>query len=186
MSINLKIAKRYAKSLYDFASESNESEVVYNEMKSLYHLFLELNDLKIFFALPILELTKKKQIAEKIFCKFSLITQKFISLIIENKRENYIREIAKLFEQLYEKCNNIVQVYITTSQHLDQLTINRIIDSSNLVEYDSKIIIKQDIDSSIIGGYILRVGDKQIDSSLRSKISELRKMFHSNYYVSQL
>lgn len=173
--LSLKLSKRYSKGLYLAAQEINQTEKVYNEMKSLYALILNSIEFKFFFNCPILEVKKKKEIIQKLFFNFSSITKKFIFLIIEKRRENHLEEIIKMFNQLYEKYNNIIQVYITTFCFLDELTINKIINSSKLVKHNSKIIINQVIDPSIIGGYILRVEDREIDSSVRSTLLNLKK-----------
>lgn len=176
MSINLKVATRYSKALYSFASESNQNDVIYREMKSLYHLISVSYPLKVFFNSMILTVRKKKKVCDIILKKYSSITQNFIYLIIKHKRDSCIQEIINQYEKLYEEYNNITRVYITIPINLDDKIINKIIYNYIPLKDNTKILIKKIINPMIIGGYILRWKDYQINLSIQEKLSKLKKI----------
>ncbi|MCB9202691.1 MAG: ATP synthase F1 subunit delta [Flavobacteriales bacterium] len=186
MSINLKVAKRYSKGLYDFAKESAKDSLVYEEMKSLQNLIENSKELRNFFSSPILDVSKKTKIVKEIFSKYDAITKNFIILVVRHKRESHLLEISKYYQTIYENNNGMIKVYITSAVELDKQTLNSISEKSGIVPNNAKVTIINTVDESLIGGYILRVGDKQIDASIKTKLDAMRKNFNVNHYISKL
>lgn len=177
MLINYQLIKRYSKSLYDLSIELNKIKIIYKEINLLHSFLLKSNDIKHFFSISILDIKKKKKISENLFFNFSSLFQNFIFLLINHKREMYIKEIIEEFKKIYYKFYNIVEVYVTTACTLNELEINNIIVNSKLIKNMSNIIIHNIIDSNIIGGYILRVEDKEINYTIQSRINKIKEKF---------
>lgn len=182
MSINLKVAKRYSKGLFDFAVQTKKHDEVYAEMKQIQKLIFDSKDLKSFLHNPILDSKKKIQVASVVFKSFSEVTQKFITLVIKQKRESNLVEIAQAYQTIYESFNNIVKVSLITATEIDITTKDSIYKESKLIPANAKTILKHQIDESLIGGFVLRVGDQQLDTSIKTKLSNLRKNFNRNLY----
>lgn len=176
----IKVAKRYAQGLLDFTKETGNTEVVFNEMKDVVKTIADSKELQSFFATPIIDTRKKQCIAKEIFSKFSLTTQNIISLVIKQGRERYLENIAKEYIAFVEALNGIQKVILTTAEELSQDSVEQIMKSSDLVDNNRKYQIKSIIKSELIGGYILRVGDKQIDNSVKNQLNNLRKEFQLN------
>lgn len=182
MAINLKVAKRYSKGLFDFAVQTKKQDEVYAEMKQIQQLIFSSKDLKNFLTNPILDAKKKTQVASVLFKSFSEVTQKFISLVIKQKREANLVEIAQAYQSIYENFNNIVKVSLITATDLDTTTKETIYKESRLIPANAKTILQHQIDESLIGGFILRVGDQQVDTSIKTRLLNLRKNFNKNLY----
>jgi F-type H+-transporting ATPase subunit delta len=93
-----------------------------------------------------------------------------------------LAEIAKRFISLYKEYNNIETATVTTAIPLTETLKNEVLayikaDSNNKVE------LTEVVDKNIIGGAIIRIGDKQLDTSVANEISELRQMFNKNLYL---
>ncbi|WP_313374063.1 ATP synthase F1 subunit delta [Chishuiella sp.] len=171
-------AQRYAKSLMQFANETNQADVVYAEMNDVCKIIKESDDLKSFLNSPIIEASKKEVVLKEIFKSFSKTTNTFISLVVKQGRENILSKIADQFIANYNLANNIVTAEITSAVQLDQKTIDNIVaKAKQTLAAGSQVNVVNKIDASLIGGFILKIGNTQIDSSIKTKLATLKKDF---------
>ena len=174
-----KVAKRYAQGLLDFTQESGNTESVFNEMKDIVKIMSQSKDLNQFFSTPIIDARKKEAIALEIFKDFSPVAKNIIRLIIKQGREAQLKNIAQEFINKVEDIKGTQRISLTSASKLSEQNIQKIIADSKMVNvsnYDLETIIKPEI----LGGYILRVGDQQIDASVRTKLSNIKKEFQLN------
>lgn len=174
-----KVAKRYAQGLLDFTQESGNTESVFNEMKDIVKIMSQSKDLNQFFSTPIIDSRKKEAIALEIFKGFSPVAQNIIRLVIKQGREAQLKNIAQEFINKVEDIKGTQRITLVSATALSQDNINKIIADSkmvNVTNYDLETIIKPEI----LGGYILRVGDQQIDASVKTKLSNIKKEFQLN------
>lgn len=179
-----KAATRYAKGLMQFAQETGQAQVINQEMVDVRNAIESSRELAQFLESPLLDSKRKNTIAKEIFKGFSPSTQNFITLVINQRREKWLKQIAKQFNDLYDFINNTRTAEIITATPLDDSLIQRIVDQAKAImgaEYSYKVDSK--IDEKLIGGYVLRVGDKQIDSSVKYKLDRLKKEFDKNDYI---
>lgn len=178
-----KVAKRYAKGIMLFAKESQKEDEVYKEMNNIYNLVKESRDLRIFLNTPILDAKKKKKVAKEVFKDFSDVTIKFIELLIDHKREDILGVSANEYIALYDEQKHIEAVHITTATEISEATIQKILHKIKGLTGDNQLKVKTKIDESLIGGFIVRVGDKQIDNSIKSQLYGLTQEFSENHYI---
>ena len=174
-----KVAKRYAQGLLDFTQESGNTESVFNEMKDIVKIMSLSKDLNQFFSTPIIDARKKEAIALEIFKDFSPVAKNIIRLIIKQGRESQLKAIAQEFINKVEDIKGTQRISLTSASKLSEQNIQKIIADSkmvNVTNYDLETIIKPEI----IGGYILRVGDQQIDASVRTQLNNIKKEFQLN------
>ena len=174
-----KVAKRYAQGLLDFTQESGNTESVFNEMKDIVKIMSQSKDLNQFFSTPIIDARKKEAIALEIFKDFSPVAKNIIRLIIKQGRESQLKGIAQEFINKVEDIKGTQRISLTSASKLSEQNIQKIIADSkmvNVTNYDLETIIKPDI----LGGYILRVGDQQIDASVRTQLNNIKKEFQLN------
>lgn len=175
-----KVAKRYAQGLLEFSNESNQTDTVFSEMKDVVKVMNESKDLNRFFATPYIDFNKKTAAAEEIFKSFSPASLNLIKLVIKQGREAHLKNIAQEFVNKVEDIKGVQRVVLTTATELSNDNINQILSSSNLVKAGAQFDLKRIINPEILGGYILRVGDQQIDASVKSKLSKIKKDFQLN------
>ena len=175
-----KVAKRYAQGLLDFTQESGNTESVFSEMKDVVKVINDSKELRNFFASPIIDTKKKENAAKEIFAKFSQVSQNLITLVIKQGRESHLKDIAQEFINKVEDLQGVQRVTLTSATELSQDNINSIVKTSSLVDitkkYDLNVVIKPEI----IGGYILRVRDQQVDASVKTKLNQMKKEFQLN------
>jgi F-type H+-transporting ATPase subunit delta len=177
----VRLAKRYASGLWEYALSLHESEVIIKEMKSIIDIIKQNKDFQFFLKSPIIETQKKIKIVNEIFKSFSTTSRNFITLVVKHKRECDLLEIAQQVLELYDTHNGIQRVEIISAISLDQETSNKILDSYPKIN-QSKAIIENKIDESIIGGYILRMDDQQIDASIKSELTNIKKKLSNKIF----
>ncbi|KQS92710.1 ATP synthase F1 subunit delta [Chryseobacterium sp. Leaf394] len=175
-----KVAKRYAQGLLEFTNESGQTATVFSEMKDVKKLMSESDDLNKFFKTPYIDAKKKVEVAKEIFKGLSPVSQNLITLVIKHGRENHLKHIAQEFINKVEDINGVQRVTLTTATQLSNDNLNEILKSSNLVKPNSNFDINVIVKPEILGGYILRVGDQQVDASVKSKLNNIKKDFHLN------
>ncbi|MEG1199459.1 MAG: F0F1 ATP synthase subunit delta, partial [Algoriella sp.] len=85
---------------------------------------------------------------------------------------------------LYDQANNIVTAEITSAVQLDQNTIDTIVSKAKqTLAANSQVKVENKVDASLIGGFILTIGNNQVDSSIRTKLATLKKEFSKNEYI---
>jgi F-type H+-transporting ATPase subunit delta len=124
---------------------------------------------------PTLTKEEKIQLLNSVFNnKASKLTQGFITLVVENGREDYFHRIALSFQELYRKDKNIVVTHLTTAIELDEPLKKKIINSVEEQE-NSKVELRTEVNPDIIGGYILDIDGKRLDASIIRQLSKLYK-----------
>ncbi|MDQ0594064.1 F-type H+-transporting ATPase subunit delta [Chryseobacterium ginsenosidimutans] len=175
-----KVAKRYAQGLLDFTNESGQTATVFSEMKDVVKIMSESEDLNKFFFTPYIDSKKKVEVAKEIFKGLSVSSQNLITLVIKQGRENQLKNIAQEFINKVEDINGVQRITLTTATQLSKENLDEILRSTNLVNTNSNFDLKVNVKPEILGGYILRVGDQQVDASVKSKLNSIKKDFQLN------
>lgn len=175
-----KVAKRYAQGLLDFTNESGQTATVFSEMKDVVKIMKESADLNKFFMTPYIDSKKKIEVANEIFKGLSVSSQNLIKLVIKHGRENQLKNIAQEFINKVEDLSGIQRVTLTTATPLSKENLDQILRSTSLVNADSNFDLKVNVKPEILGGYVLRVGDQQVDASVKTKLNQVKKDFQLN------
>lgn len=169
-----KSAIRYAKALLDLAIEKNQVDAVLNDMRYVESVSNSSHEFQLLLHSPIINSDKKIAIFHELFGHFQQLSTAFIELITKKGREELIANIANAFADLVYQYKGITPVTITSAVPLNEETKNKILAkikgiTSNSVELTEKI------DPSLIGGFIVRAYDKQIDASVASQLNNLKQ-----------
>ncbi len=177
-----RIASRYAKSLLDLAVEKGQLEEVNNDMLMFSNLVKENRDLLLMLKSPIITHDKKLAVLNQIFeGKVNDLTLAIFQILTKKHREMYLDQIAVEFHHQYNSNQGIEEATVTTTFELDAKTKAEF---ESIVTQISgkKVELTQVIDEDLIGGFILKIGDRQIDDSVSSKLKALKLEFTKNYY----
>ena len=171
----LKIAKNYAEALFKIGKEQNSAAKFYEQLKDVSAIIKNSNDLKTFFENPLVSANDKKEIIYKIFGEnFDLQIINILNILADNKRMGLIDTIYYCFENLYEKDNDIRRIIVTSAIELNTESKKRL-EKIMETKTGSNIIPSYRIKKDIIGGLLIKTGDKIIDLSLAKKIKEMEK-----------
>lgn len=182
-----RIASRYAKSVIDLAKETNKMDELKQDMDVLGKA-LESRDLFLLLKSPIVKSDKKAEIMKAVFeGKLNPLMMGFVNLLVAKGREPHLPEVVAEFQAQHKKLNNITTMTITTAEKLDESAINSIKEEFlKSSATDKKIEVVTDVDANLIGGFIVRFGDKLYDASVRRKLDNMKKEFMGNSYTSQI
>lgn len=169
-------AIRYAKAILDIAQTSGKAEAVNNDMKSIVVAVAESAELKDFLSNPVIKMEVKKSALSEIFSSVQTETQSLFNLLYENKRYEILEAIAVQYTKLYDVSNGVEVAKVTTAFPITPELETKVL--AKIAEFSTKkITIENIVDPSIIGGFILRVGDQQYNASVAIKLSELKREF---------
>lgn len=169
------VADRYAGSLMDLANEKGRIDEVRNDMKSLLAVEKESREFSILLKSPVVKADKKIAVLEQIFKgRISDISMEFFKLIVRKRRENLLAEIASSFEERYKRDRNIFTAVVTTAKGLDEKTRARMLELVK-AQLKGEVDLVERVDPETIGGFVLRVGDKQVDRSVARQLANLKK-----------
>ncbi len=176
MRVNL-LAKRYAQALFDLSLENKIEEKVAIDMRLVGRVLAENRELRRIMANPVLNGSKKVKILNRLFGeKLSELSLRFFSLIIRKGREVYLESICLAFDDIYKNYKNVVGAELLTATKSDD-EIRKLVVGKLKAITDKDIELKEIVDESIIGGFVVRLGDYQYDASVTTQLRRLRKNY---------
>jgi F-type H+-transporting ATPase subunit delta len=167
-------ATRYAKALLELSIEQNKLAITEANMNYLIQVN---NDVKEFHTLihsPIINADKKIKAFEAIFSNFDKLTTLFLNLIIKNKRESILPEIAQSFIKQLKAYNGITPITIVSAVALNEATKIAIL-AKVQSSVSGTLEVTEKVDASLIGGFIVQLDGKQIDTSVLSQFNNLKQ-----------
>ncbi len=168
-----RVASRYAKSLLVLCMEKNLVEEVNNDMVLIDSACDQNRELVLVFRSPIIKHDKKIKIVEAIFGdKVNKITRLFLNLIISKGRAEVLHLITREFHKQYLEFKGIQKANVITTFKLDDMLRNefeKIVKTLTNKDPD----LSEEVSTDIIGGYILNIDDRRIDSSLKSMLKKI-------------
>jgi len=167
-------AIRYAKAMYDIAVEENFINEVYKDMSLIKGLYGDSLDFNSLLSNSQINYQDKKKAILSLLENNNTITEKLIDLLIHNKRVSIIGDIAISFIQLYNKHNDIKEATVITASPINEDLKSIILSKINISDSKS-ISLTNIIDSSIIGGFIIRFDGKEYNASVKQNLNNLKK-----------
>jgi F-type H+-transporting ATPase subunit delta len=169
-----KISVRYAKALYNLALEKNLLEQIKSDIELLNEACYipEFNE---FLNSPIIPISKKQLVFEGIFKgNVHKYVIDFLLIIAKSRREVFLKLITLDFLKFYRDLLGITEAELTTAVEISQQSKTQIVEMLKGL-LDTNIDIKHRIKPEIIGGFVLRIDDKQIDVSVRTQLQDFKK-----------
>lgn len=182
-----RVAERYAKSLIDLAIEKGQLEEIYADMNFLKHLYQQSRELVMVLKSPIIHSDKKQGVLDALTKgKISGITEAFNRLLIKKGREAALPEMIDAFITRYKKHKQIHVVHLTSAAPLSDNVRNSIVSKVKKELNIEHIELNTTVNPEILGGFILKIGDSIIDTSIESELKAIQKQFQNNDYIYQI
>ncbi|MBL4862701.1 MAG: ATP synthase F1 subunit delta [Crocinitomicaceae bacterium] len=169
-----KVASRYAKALLELAIEQKKVDSVLGDMNFLLHTNNETRDFELLILSPIVHADKKISIFQIVFEQFEEMTMSFVKLITNNGREGMLPKIAEEFVAQVKELKGIVPLTLISAKPLDASTKDKILEKVQ-VSVKGTLEVTEEIDESLIGGFVVRMGDTQIDASVLRQFNNLKQ-----------
>lgn len=167
------VGKLYAQALFELSLESDSLDKVCTELKQCRKIFDENPQLVKLLNSPVILRTEKQEVINKIFGE-SGVVHDFICLVTDNNRISYFGKMTDAFIQHYNQHNNITEMTVVTSVPLKSEQKAKLV--KKLEQKSGKTVkLNEKVDPSIIGGIILKMGNSQIDNSIKGRLEAVAK-----------
>lgn len=175
-------ALRYAKAALSLATEANNTKEINNDMLLIASTVDGSKELQAFLNNPISKADDKLNVINGLFgTKINSATNGVIKLLVTNRRFNLLPDVAKQYTLLFDKLQGVDVAKVTTTIPLTKELEEKVLAKVKALT-NREVLLENIIDESIIGGFILQIGDKQYNASISGKLESLRKNFKKNDY----
>ena len=172
-------AIRYAKAVLSLATDKKATDSVNKDMKQIVKTIGESDDLREMLQNPLVRSSVKKSVLNQVFKNTNAITGNLVNTLIANKRIALLEDVASKYNQLYDTLKGTEIAKVTTAVPLtDALKVKVLAKVKELTGKEVEVV--NIIDESILGGFILRVGDIQYNASIANKLNKLKREFTLN------
>ena len=183
---NPRLAGRYAKSLLDLATEQNQVDAVYADMKWLQRVCKSNPDFVAVLRSPIIKPIAKAKIIESISKeRVSKLTTAFIELLVRKAREINLPEIVNTYIDQFNALRNIHKVKITTAEPISEEMKKAIMANIKSTAGETYEIETQ-VKNELIGGFLLETNGVLVDASILRDLKDIQKQFMNNDYLHRI
>lgn len=184
---NPRLAARYAKAILDLAVEKGQLENVHNDMLFLHQAFKSSRELVSLLRSPIIKADKKGKVLDAITAgRVSDVTISFNRLLLSKEREAFLPEIANAFIEQYKTYKGIQTVKLTTATPVSEEVKRTLVDKLKAERNIRDIDLHTEVNESLIGGFILEIGDELVDASVAFELNNIRKRFQNNDFIYKI
>lgn len=169
------IAHRYATALFEFTAEKGVDTDVFKDVGNIRPNLPPTSGMMKYLNSPNFKTSEKKQFLKNVF--ESVVNQetlRFLLFVLDQQRQELLDDILRIFEDIYRRHHNIFKVAITTASQLDNSHQQRI-RTAIAGKLGGTVDLTLKIKPEIIGGAILRIDDKLLDTSIRTQLKHLER-----------
>lgn len=168
------VARVYAEALFEAAKDKGNLERVHGELAQVADAIAESQDLQVFLFSPYFSSQEKKDGLRRAVTGASDELANFLDLLAEKHRLPVLMRIRREFEELWEKENRRIAVTVTSAVELDPAVVGRVGEEIER-QTGQKVELSSKVDSEILGGIVLQVGNMVLDASIRNRLEKLKK-----------
>jgi len=172
-------AIRYAKAILDLAKDQNSAPAVNDDMKLITKTIADNNELKSLLDSPVVKVAQKTAVLKEVFANTNAISTSLVDVLANNKRITLLGAVATEYTLLFDASQGFQKAHVTTAVPLTDDINSKVL--AKVKELTGKeALIENTVDESILGGFILRVGDLQYNASIANNFNKLKRAFSQN------
>lgn len=172
-------AIRYAKAVLGVASDKNVAEAVNNDMKHIVETISKSDDLSMMLKSAAVKSDDKIAVLSKVFPRLNALSSELFKVLSANKRLEILEATAEKYCKLYDELNGLEKATVTTAVPMNNDLELKVL--AKIKDLTSKSVeLENIVDESILGGFILRVGDTEYNASIANKLNTLKREFTLN------
>ncbi|MBZ4687932.1 MAG: F-type H+-transporting ATPase subunit delta [Clostridia bacterium] len=169
------VARRYAQALFELGQEKDLLEEIQKDLKLVINVIAENEELKKVVEHQLIMAEDKQEIFKEIFAdKVNPITLNFLLLVIQKRREFYLQSMYEQFLEYLDEFRGIEEARVKSAVQLSD-DIRKSLEKQLEKVTGKKIRLKTEVDPEILGGLTVRIGDKVIDGSIKTRLNLLQK-----------
>jgi F-type H+-transporting ATPase subunit delta len=167
-------AVRYAKAILELANQNGTTDKVNSDMTLMQDAWKQSKDLQVFLTNPVIKQEMKRNALLEVFPQAQKETNALFELLYQNKRFDILFAITQKFQELLLVQNGIVKATVTTAIPMTAELEKQVLEKAKQMT-SHQVVLDHKVDESIIGGFILRVGDQQLNASVASRLQEIKR-----------
>ena len=168
-------AIRYAKAILEIADSKNVTSEVSADMALIASTIQSNSELSSFIQNPLVKTDAKKDVVSEVFASVNPVTQSIFQLLLDNKRFEILDSIAVEYNKLFDIMNGVEVAKVTTAVPMDAELEAKVSAKIASISSSKKITIENIVDPAILGGFILKIGDKQYNASIADRLQVLKR-----------
>lgn len=170
-----KVSIRYAKAFFSLAKEKNMLAPLRTDIEVVNKLCQESTDFRLLLESPVVKTAQKIKLAKAIFGQqLNPLTMNFLELVFTNKRESELAGICRNFLLFYHQDLGVKTAVITTAVEMDANMLAQI-QAKLESEFKAQVELSKQVDPKLIGGFVLRIDDQQVDTSISSQLRKVKE-----------
>lgn len=184
---NPRLASRYAKSLIDLAIEQNALDQTLQDVQRIDATIRGSRDFASMLRSPIIKADKKQAILDAVFSgKLNPLTASFVKLLTDKGREANLGKIAGSFISQYREMKSISTVKLITATPVSEQVKESIRQKVAAAMPGKTVEMSTEVRAELIGGFVLEMGDRLVDASIKRDLHDIRKQFLQNLYIQNI
>lgn len=169
------IANRYAEALFQLSEEENITKEIYNELHSVLDIVKNNKDLDNVLKSPLVAKAEKVQLIETLFNnKINNNLKNFLKILVEKGRISSLKSIELTFKQLLNDRDNIIEGTVISTIPLTGEKVKELEEKLSK-KYNKNVTLENKVDKSILGGVLIRLGNTQIDGSVKTRLDNIKE-----------
>lgn len=178
------IAKRYAKALFEIAKEHGIVNEVEQDISALWAQLQSEKDLLKLLIHPMIPMSEKVKLLHRYFeGSIGELAMRFAELLLRRGRINQLGHIISVFKELADEWRGVLHVEVKSAIELTEDEIERIREWASRM-WNKRIIIRTQVDEDIIGGLVIKVGDKLLDLSIKGALDDIASRLRQLHVLS--
>lgn len=166
-------ASRYAKALFEVASEHGKLDEIEEELSAVVDAFRDVGAEKLFLN-PVLDSEEKKKLIEVLSGTVTDEMLSFLKVLIDHHREAELKDILKAYTAKANKKRGIVEALATTAAPLTDEEKAALKERFGQV-LNKTVHLEEKVDRNVVGGILIRIGDRVYDGTVAGKLSRLKR-----------
>nr|YP_010902867.1 ATP synthase CF1 subunit delta [Hypnea flava]WCH54921.1 ATP synthase CF1 subunit delta [Hypnea flava] len=173
-NVNDKIALPYAEALLEYANENKIINDMNSNLSSIQSLLAESMDFQLLLNNPLTAIEIKKDVITKLLSnQVNSFLLKFLLLLVDRRRISLMNVIINKYFDLAYKLDSVTIVNISTPVALTEAQQDALINKLKTMTNSQTVKLEINIDTSLLGGFVIQIGSKVIDTSLAGKLKDM-------------
>lgn len=168
------IANRYAEALFQLSEEENITKEIYNELHDVVEVIKNNKELDNVLKSPLVAKIEKTQLIEALFNnKINNDLKNFLKILVEKGRISSLKSIELTFKELLNDKHNIIEGTVISAIALTEKQVKELEEKLSK-KYNKNVTLENEVDQSILGGVLVRLGNTQIDGSVKTRLNNIK------------
>lgn len=171
---DIAVARRYAKAIFDIAVERKLTDQIEQELAFVDETLTTSAELREWLSFQAIDVSKKKELLTSLFQQLSEPVQNLLFLLTDRHRTDEVSGIVSCYQLLNDELKGMVEATITSAFPLSEKDEQQLVETFQYIT-NKKIRVVKQVDSDLLGGVVVRIGDRVYDGSLQNKLARFQK-----------